>query len=105
MKPAYWYVSMLVVAFLYIYLSAIQIVRGVTLGNTNGLNLAFKYHNYEEMTTILRDISRTYSNLTAMYSIGRSVQGELARRGRGLPDLASGNVSLDVFFFFFRCRS
>lgn len=31
MKPAAWYISMLIVAFLYIYLTAIQYIRGEEL--------------------------------------------------------------------------
>lgn len=37
--------------------------------------LDFKYHNYERLTNFLRTTSRVYPNLTALYSIGRSVQG------------------------------
>ena len=75
MKPAYWYVSMLVIAFLYIYLTAIQLVRGMQPFD-DGLDLPFRYHGYEEMTAILKDISRVQNNLSALYSIGKSVQGK-----------------------------
>jgi len=37
--------------------------------------LSFDYHNYTSMTTFLRHVSTIYSNLTALYSIGQSVQG------------------------------
>ena len=37
--------------------------------------LSFQYHNYTSMTTFLRHVSTVYSNLTALYSIGQSVQG------------------------------
>ncbi|GAB0096319.1 carboxypeptidase D [Sergentomyia squamirostris] len=57
---------------------------------TNGLNVSlpeprayipdahlldFVYHNHEEMTRFLRATSARYPNLTALYSIGKSVQG------------------------------
>ena len=38
-------------------------------------NLSWQYHNYTSMTTFLRHVSTIYSNLTALYSIGQSVQG------------------------------
>ena len=37
--------------------------------------LSWSYHNYTSMTTYLRHVSTIYSNLTALYSIGQSVQG------------------------------
>ena len=37
--------------------------------------LSWDYHNYTSMTTFLRHVSTIYSNLTALYSIGQSVQG------------------------------
>jgi carboxypeptidase M len=37
--------------------------------------LSWQYHNYTSMTTFLRHVSTIYSNLTALYSIGQSVQG------------------------------
>ena len=37
--------------------------------------LSWDYHNYTSMTTFLRHVSTVYSNLTALYSIGQSVQG------------------------------
>ena len=36
--------------------------------------LTWQYHNYTSMTTFLRHVSTIYSNLTALYSIGQSVQ-------------------------------
>ncbi|XP_059488316.1 carboxypeptidase M isoform X2 [Neocloeon triangulifer] len=35
----------------------------------------FKYHNYNELTDFLRTTSSQFPNLTALYSIGKSVQG------------------------------
>jgi len=37
--------------------------------------LDFSYHNYEQMTDWLKQFTASYSNLTALYSIGKSVQG------------------------------
>jgi carboxypeptidase M len=37
--------------------------------------LSMDYHNYTSMTQFLRHVSTIYSNLTALYSIGQSVQG------------------------------
>ena len=38
--------------------------------------LDFTYHNYEDMTTWLKQFSASNPDLTALYSIGKSVQGE-----------------------------
>lgn len=37
--------------------------------------LDFKYHDYDKMTKFLRTTSSRFPNLTALYSIGKSVQG------------------------------
>lgn len=37
--------------------------------------LDFKYHNYDKLTKFLRSTSSKFPNLTALYSIGKSVQG------------------------------
>lgn len=37
--------------------------------------LEFKYHDYDKMTKFLRTTSSRFPNLTALYSIGKSVQG------------------------------
>lgn len=37
--------------------------------------LDFKYHDYDQLTKFLRTTSSRYPNLTALYSIGKSVQG------------------------------
>lgn len=37
--------------------------------------IEYKYHNYEQMTKFLRTTSSRFPNLTALYSIGKSVQG------------------------------
>jgi len=41
--------------------------------------LEFKYHDYDKMTKFLRTTSSRFPNLTALYSIGKSVQGMVAR--------------------------
>uniref|UniRef100_A0A6P7G833 Carboxypeptidase M-like isoform X3 n=1 Tax=Diabrotica virgifera virgifera TaxID=50390 RepID=A0A6P7G833_DIAVI len=38
-------------------------------------NIEYKYHNYEKMTSFLRQTTARYPELTALYSIGKSVQG------------------------------
>jgi hypothetical protein len=38
-------------------------------------NIAFDYHNYDQMTRFLRATTSKYPSLTALYSIGKSVQG------------------------------
>ncbi|EZA59459.1 Carboxypeptidase M [Ooceraea biroi] len=38
-------------------------------------NIEFKYHNYEQMSRFLRATSLRFQNLTALYSIGKSVKG------------------------------
>ncbi|XP_065161773.1 carboxypeptidase M isoform X2 [Atheta coriaria] len=43
--------------------------------STENLQLNFKYHNYEQMTKYLRAMSSRFPSLTALYSIGKSVQG------------------------------
>ncbi|XP_069173711.1 carboxypeptidase D isoform X5 [Procambarus clarkii] len=94
MKPAMWYLMMLVVGFFYIYLTAIQYIRGQVVHDPpssyqpqydpqyydeNLINpanaLDFEYHDYAKITDYLRSMSATYPNLTALYSIGKTVQG------------------------------
>ena len=41
-------------------------------------NIEFKYHNYEQMSRFLRATSLRFQNLTALYSIGKSVKGILS---------------------------
>ncbi|XP_035210647.1 carboxypeptidase M-like isoform X1 [Stegodyphus dumicola] len=67
MKPAVWYLSAFVIILFYLYLSAVQYVRGVQIDYT--------YHNYEQMTKLLQDISREHPDFALLYSIGKSVQG------------------------------
>lgn len=40
-----------------------------------GPELEFNYHDYEQLTRYLRAVSAKYPALTALYSIGKSVQG------------------------------
>lgn len=37
----------------------------------------FKYHNYDQLTRFLQTTSHRFQNLTALYSIGKSVKGIL----------------------------
>lgn len=41
-------------------------------------NIEFKYHNYEQMSRFLRATSLRFQNLTALYSIGKSVKGTVS---------------------------
>ncbi|KAF2367487.1 Peptidase M14 carboxypeptidase A [Trinorchestia longiramus] len=97
MKPAVWYLTMIIVGFFYIYVTAIQYIKGQETGAADGLqqtyvhqydpqyyderlfesngSLDFTYHNHKEMTSFLRSVAATYPNLTALYSIGKSAQG------------------------------
>ena len=95
MKTAVWYTSTLFVIFIYFYIYLVQFIRGeeVPLSPRNAPQLRriienqpkwnpasvqpldFSYHNYEVMTNWLKQFSDVYSNLTALYSIGKSVQG------------------------------
>ena len=71
MKTMYWYVSGLFIALMYIYLLAVQYVRGDA-----GASVDFSYHNHDSMTTILYNLSAKYPDLCRLYSIGKSVQGK-----------------------------
>lgn len=93
MKTGGWYLSVLVITFLYFYIYAVNYVRGSSIPSGSitqelkrrqgyqGLQLptfprlSMQYHNYTSMTTFLRHVSTIYANLTALYSIGQSVQG------------------------------
>lgn len=44
-------------------------------GPVNGPSLRFEYHNYDDMTSYLRNVNSMFPNITALYSIGKSVQG------------------------------
>lgn len=47
--------------------------------------LEYKYHDYDKMTKFLRTTSSRFPNLTALYSIGKSVQGKSDVSSR-IPD-------------------
>lgn len=50
--------------------------NGVPLSyDASDQKLEFQYHNYEKLTKFLRTTSSKYPSLTALYSIGKSVQG------------------------------
>ena len=38
--------------------------------------LSFDYHNYDALTAYLRAVNAMYPNITALYSVGKSVNGE-----------------------------
>lgn len=42
---------------------------------TEPYDITFNYHNYDKMTKFLRHTTSKYPSLTALYSIGKSVQG------------------------------
>lgn len=69
MKTMYWYASGLFITLMYIYLLAVQYVRG------DAGDIDFNYHNHESMTAILYNLSTKYPELCRLYSIGKSVQG------------------------------
>lgn len=71
MKTMYWYASGLFIALMYIYLLAVQYVRG------DVTDIDFTYHNHDSMTAILYNLSSRHPDLCRLYSIGKSVQGEL----------------------------
>ncbi|GIY02022.1 carboxypeptidase M [Caerostris darwini] len=41
----------------------------------SALNVEFTYHNFPQMTAVLRQLANEYPELTKLYSIGKSVQG------------------------------
>lgn len=53
-------------------------------------NIEFKYHNYEQMSRFLRATSLRFQNLTALYSIGKSVKGTILLCAKE----SSANISL-----------
>lgn len=49
--------------------------------------LDFKYHDYDKLTKFLRTTSSKYPNLTALYSIGKSIQGKQIRVASGIEEM------------------
>lgn len=45
--------------------------------NPEPYGIEFNYHNYDQLTKFLRTTTAKYPTLTALYSIGKSVQGRL----------------------------
>jgi hypothetical protein len=43
-------------------------------------NLDFKYHNYAQITSLLKNYSSSFPTKTYLYSIGKNVQGSFAIR-------------------------
>ncbi|GIY16114.1 uncharacterized protein CDAR_126501 [Caerostris darwini] len=89
MKPAMWYISGFLVVVLYLYLTAIQYVRGIQVD--------FSYHDYEHMTKLLHDISREHPDFALLYSIGKSVQGMFSL-SLNRPTIISPYVFSSFFF-------
>ncbi|XP_063364357.1 carboxypeptidase M isoform X1 [Cydia amplana] len=50
-------------------------VLGEVEARDGGTDLEFRYHDHEQLTRYLRAVSARYPALTALYSIGKSVQG------------------------------
>lgn len=88
MKVFYWFISSMMVALLYIYLLAIQHVRGEPIHFSStatnrlaepltgkSLSVDFNYHNYDSLTKFLHEANRRFPHLTYLYSIGKSTQG------------------------------
>lgn len=46
--------------------------------DNGGPDLEFRYHDHDQLTRYLRAVSARYPALTALYSIGKSVQGTLS---------------------------
>ena len=67
--------------FFILYLIAIRLVRGQFLLSSSTSSeqkfVDFNYHNHESMETIMRTFAQTYPKLCKLYSIGKSVQGNL----------------------------
>ncbi|XP_063383890.1 carboxypeptidase D-like [Cydia fagiglandana] len=55
-------------------------VLGEVEARDGGTDLEFRYHDHEQLTRYLRAVSARYPALTALYSIGKSVQGRWRRR-------------------------
>lgn len=99
MRTAKWYMCVFLVAFLYFYVMLIKQVRGAEIaprallpagrqaphneppefdpqfrdGETSAAG--FGYHNYDQMTAYLRKVATVHKDITALYSIGKSVEG------------------------------
>lgn len=104
MRPAFLYMSSLFVAILYIYLLAVQYVRG----DHTQSNVDFNYHNYDQLTSLLYKYNTTYPHLTQLYTIGKSAQGEkLPELHYATHDFAKVylmRISLELMIFYFRCK-
>ncbi|KAI2807644.1 hypothetical protein BLOT_005582 [Blomia tropicalis] len=46
-----------------------------TTKNIRRVTVGFKYHNYDELTKLLKLIAKKFPDITKLYSIGKSVQG------------------------------
>nr|CAD7595452.1 unnamed protein product [Timema genevievae] len=67
-------------------------------GTDPSYGLEFKYHDFEQLTKFLRTTSSQYPSLTALYSIGKSVQGRrhfmftAGKTGLAIDSGVRGNV-------------
>lgn len=43
--------------------------------NKRNVDFEYKYHNYEEMTNYLKQLTNKYPELSRLYSVGSSVEG------------------------------
>lgn len=56
-------------------LLSLALHRGEADVKQANVHLDFVYHNYNALTSFLRNVSAAYPSLTHLYSIGKSVQG------------------------------
>jgi hypothetical protein len=60
------------------YFTAIMLLFA-TISNASSVSYRIrfdKYHNYMEMTDYLENITKEFSNISSLYSIGKSVQSK-----------------------------
>lgn len=62
-------------------------------------NMDFTYHNYDQMSRLLRTTSRRYQNLTALYSIGKSVNGTFLKRKRQIV-----RIIFSYYNYIYKCQ-
>ena len=77
----------MLVTLFYIYLLAVQHVRGETVFSSPAASLVpvsgssqikvdHVYHSYDSLTRYLHDVNQKFPHLTYLYSVGKSTQGE-----------------------------
>lgn len=68
----------------FVFISAVEGTTNyseIEARDNSGSDLEFRYHDHDQMTRYLRAVSARYPALTALYSIGKSVQGILSYMG------------------------